>query len=94
MKKIIVGLFLVFQVFLYAQEQETNTFQQSENAATGNNRGAIGGVGGEQIEADGNPPNDGDPLPVPIDDNLPLLVVMGASIAVYHFRKKMMIKTK
>lgn len=94
MKKIIVGLFLVFQVFLYAQEQETNTFQQSENAATGNNGGAIGGVGGEQIEADGNPPNDGDPLPVPIDDNLPLLVVMGASIAVYHFRKKMMIKTK
>ena len=94
MKKIIVGLFLVFQVFLYAQEQETNTFQQSENAATGNNRGAIGGVGGEQIEADGNPPNDGDPLPVPIDDNLPLLVVMGASVAVYHFRKKMMIKTK
>ena len=94
MKKIIVGLFLVFQVFLYAQEQETNTFQQSENAATGNNGGAIGGVGGEQIEGDGNPPNDGDPLPVPIDDNLPLLVVMGASIAVYHFRKKMMIKTK
>ena len=94
MKKIIVGLFLVFQVFLYAQEQETNTFQQSENAATGNNGGAIGGVGGEQIEADGNPPNDADSLPIPIDDNLPLLVVMGASVAVYHFRKKMMIKTK
>ncbi len=94
MKKIIVGLFLVFQVFLYAQEQETNTFQQSENAATGNNGGAIGGVGGEQIEGDGNPDGGGDPLPIPIDDNLPLLVVMGASIAVYHFRKKMMIKTK
>ena len=94
MKKIIVGLFLVFQVFLYAQEQETNTFQQSENAATGNNGGAIGGVGGEQIEADGNPPNDPDSMPIPIDNNLPLLVVMGASIAVYHFRKKMMIKTK
>lgn len=83
MKKIIVGLFLVFQVFLYAQEQETNTFQQSENAATGNNGGAIGGVGGEQIEADGNPPNDGDPLPVPIDNYIPFLAISGGLIIFY-----------
>ena len=86
MKKIIVGLFLVFQVFLYAQEQETNTFQQSENAATGNNRGAIGGVGGEQIEADGNPPNDGDPLPAPIDNYIPFLAISGGLI-IFFFKK-------
>lgn len=87
MKKIIVGLFLVFQVFLYAQGQETNTFQQSENAATGNNGGAIGGVGGEQIE-DGNPPNDEDPLPAPIDDYIPVLAVIGISIIISKYRSK------
>ena len=87
MKKIIVGLFLVSQVFLYAQEQETNTFQQSENAATGTSGGAIGGVGGEQIE-DGNPPNDEDPLTIPIDDYIPALVVIGISIIIYKYRSK------
>ena len=87
MKKIIVGLFLVFQVFLYAQEHETNTIQQSENAATGNNGGAIGGIGGEQIEADGNPPNDGDPLPVPIDNYIPFLAISGGLI-IFYLKKK------
>ena len=96
MKALITTLFLfVSLIMVNAQEAEQNRFQQSENAATGNTNGsAIGGVGGEQTEDVGNPAEDGDPLPVPIDDNLPLLVVMGASIAVYHFRKKMMIKTK
>ena len=96
MKALITTLFLfVSLIMVKAQEAEQNRFQQSENAATGNTNGsAIGGVGGEQTEDTGQPPGDVDPLPVPIDDNLPLLVVMGASIAVYHFRKKMMIKTK
>ena len=95
MKAVISSLFLLLTMFLVkAQDTEENRFQQSENAATGSGS-AIGGVGGEQIEeGPGNPPGDEDSMPIPIDNNLPLLVVMGASIAVYHFRKKMMIKTK
>lgn len=97
MKALIVSLLFFFSLtFFNAQETEENRFQQSENAATGtaNTGSAIGGVGGEQEAGVGNPSGEEDPLPIPIDDNLPLLVVMGASIAVYHFRKKMMIKTK
>ncbi len=94
MKALIVSLLFFFSLtFFNAQETEENRFQQSENAAIGNN-GSANGVGGEQVEDTGGPPGDLDSMPIPIDNNLPLLVVMGASIAVYHFRKKMMIKTK
>ena len=84
MKALITTLFLfVSLIMVKAQEAEQNRFQQSENAATGNNGGAIGGVGGEQIEADGNPPNDGDPLPVPIDNYIPFLAISGGLIIFY-----------
>ena len=87
MKKLISTLFLFMVIFWgAAQETEENRFQQSENAATGtaNTGSAIGGVGGEQ-EAVGNPPGEDD---VPIDDYLPALVIIGATLIIYRLKSK------
>lgn len=84
MKALITTLFLfVSLIMVKAQEAEQNRFQQSENAATGNNRGAIGGVGGEQTEGIGNPAEDDDPLPAPIDNYIPFLAISGGLIIFY-----------
>ena len=85
MKALITTLFLfVSLIIVNAQEAEQNRFQQSENAATGNTNGsAIGGVGGEQTEDTGNPADDGDPLPVPIDNYIPFLAISGGLIIFY-----------
>ena len=90
MKALITTLFLfVSLIMVKAQEAEQNRFQQSENAATGNTNGsAIGGVGGEQTEDIGNPADDVDPLPAPIDNYIPVLAVIGISIIISKYRSK------
>ena len=87
MKALISTLLLFLAIFLVkGQETEENRFQQSENAATGTSGGgsALGGVGGEQ-EAAGNPPGEDD---VPIDDYLPALVIIGATLIIYQLKSK------
>lgn len=84
MRAQILSCFLLIGVTVVnAQETtEQNRFQQSENATTNSSGSAIGGVGGEQI-AGGNPPGDGDPLPVPIDNYIPFLAISGGLIIFY-----------
>lgn len=69
-----------------AQEQhEENAFQKSENAATGTNGSAIGGVGAEQTQGPGNLPGDEE---IPIDDYLPVLAISALVIMVYQYKMK------
>lgn len=89
MKKLILSIitiFLVSSMFAQEQKQEINTFQKSENAATGTTSGgATGGVGGEQVEGPGNPPGEDE---IPIDNYLPVLALLGSSLVIYKYRYK------
>ena len=69
-----------------AQQDEVNSFQQSENQATGNVSGANGSIGDNQVQSGpGNPDN---PDEVPIDDYLPALVIIGATLIIYQLKSK------
>ena len=69
-----------------AQQDEVNSFQQSENQATGNASGANGSIGDNQVQSGpGNPDN---PDEVPIDDYLPALVIIGATLIIYQLKSK------
>lgn len=86
MKKFILAIILLITAnFFYAQEQqEVNAFQQSENIATGtvpSTESKDGVVSGPT-----NPP--GPELEIPIDEYLPMLVVVGFFLALYRFRYK------
>ena len=93
MKKLIlsiIAIFLASNMFAQEQKQEVNTFQKSENAATGTtnaatNGGAIGSVGAEQVQGAGNPPGDKE---IPIDNYLPALVIIGATLIIYQLKSK------
>ena len=88
MKNLILTVFLFFIAnFFSAQEQQdVNTFQKSENAATAT---VSGGADMQRAEADGstgNPPGDSDDIP--IDDYMPVLAIIGGFIIIYKFRHK------
>ena len=87
MKRIFSCFFLVLSLMMVnAQQEEVNSFQQSENQATGNASGANGSIGDNQVQSGpGNPDN---PDEVPIDDYLPALVIIGAILIIYQLKSK------
>ena len=87
MKRIFSCFFLVLSLMMVnAQQEEVNSFQQSENQATGNASGANGSIGDNQVQSGpGNPDN---PDEVPIDDYLPALVIIGATLIIYQLKSK------
>ena len=87
MKRIFSCFFLVLSLMMVnAQQEEVNSFQQSENQATGNVSGANGSIGDNQVQSGPGNPNGSDE--VPIDDYLPALVIIGASLIIYRLKSK------
>ena len=87
MKRIFSCFFLVLSLMMVnAQQDEVNSFQQSENQATGNASGANGSIGDNQVQSGPGNPNGSDE--VPIDDYLPALVIIGASLIIYQLKSK------
>ena len=87
MKRIFSCFFLVLSLMMVnAQQEEVNSFQQSENQATGNVSGANGSVGDNQVQS--GPGNPDGPDEVPIDDSLPALVIIGATLIIYQLKSK------
>ena len=87
MKRIFSCFFLVLSLMMVnAQQEEVNSFQQSENQATGNASGANGSIGDSQVQSGpGHPPGDEE---IPIDDYLPALVIIGATLIIYQLKSK------
>ena len=67
--------------FVWAQQEE-NAFQQSENRATGTTNGS----GANQAQS--GPGNPDGPDEVPIDDYLPALAIIGATLIIYQLKSK------
>ncbi len=85
MKRIFSCFFLVLSLMMVnAQQEEVNSFQQSENQATGNANSVKGSVGDNQVQS--GPTNPPGPDEVPIDDYLPALVIIGASLIIYRLK--------
>lgn len=87
MKRIFSCFFLVLSLMMVnAQQEEVNSFQQSENQATGNASGANGSIGDSQVQSGpGNVPGDDE---IPIDDYLPILALIGATLIIYQLKSK------
>ena len=87
MKRIFSCFFLVLSLMMVnAQQDEVNSFQQSENQATGNASSVKGSVGDSQVQSGpGHPPGDDE---IPIDDYLPALAIIGASLIIYRLKSK------
>ena len=79
-------IFILITGIAISQEREENTFQQSENQATGNASGANGSIGDNQVQS--GPGNPDGPDEVPIDDYLPALVIIGATLIIYRLKSK------
>ena len=87
MKRIFSCFFLVLSLMMVnAQQEEVNSFQQSENQATGNASGANGSIGDNQVQSGPGNPNGSDE--VPIVDYLPALVIIGATLIIYQLKSK------
>ncbi len=87
MKRIFSCFFLVLSLIMVnAQQDEVNSFQQSENQATGNANSLKGSVGDSQVQS--GPGNPDGPDEVPIDDYLPALVIIGATLIIYQLKSK------
>ena len=79
-------IFILITGIAISQEREENTFQQSENQATGNASSVKGSVGDSQVQSGpGNVPGDEE---IPIDDYLPALVIIGATLIIYQLKSK------
>ena len=79
-------IFILITGIAISQEREENTFQQSENQATGNASGANGSIGDSQVQSGpGDPPGEDE---VPIDDYLPILALIGATLIIYQLKSK------
>ena len=87
MKRIFSCFFLVLSLMMVnAQQEEVNSFQQSENQATGNANSVKGSVGDSQVQSGpGNVPGDDE---IPIDDYLPILALLGIFLVIYKYRYK------
>lgn len=89
MKKFFLVFFLFSFFTLNAQQEDINTFQQSENQATGTSSSALSRQGIEnqtkEESGPGNPPGEDE---IPIDDYLPLLAILGAVLVIYQFKSK------
>jgi hypothetical protein len=80
-KNILLSFLLMSSCFVWAQQEE-NAFQQSENRATGTTNGS----GANQVQS--GPGNPDGPDEVPIDDYLPALVIIGATLIIYQLKSK------
>ena len=80
-KNILLSFLLMSSCFVWAQQEE-NAFQQSENRATGTTNGS----GANQAQS--GPGNPDGPDEVPIDDYLPALVIIGATLIIYQLKSK------
>ena len=79
-------IFILITGIAISQEREENTFQQSENQATGNASGANGSIGDNQVQSGpGNLPGDEE---IPIDNYLPILALIGATLIIYQLKSK------
>ena len=79
-------IFILITGIAISQEREENTFQQSENQATGNASGANGSIGDNQVQSGpGHPPGDEE---IPIDNYLPILALIGATLIIYQLKSK------
>ena len=87
MKRIFSCFFLVLSLIMVnAQQDEVNSFQQSENQATGYASSVKGSVGDSQVQSGpGHPPGDEE---IPIDNYLPILALMGATLIIYQLKSK------
>ena len=87
MKRIFSCFFLVLSLMMVnAQQDEVNSFQQSENQATGNASGANGSIGDSEVQSGpGDPPGEEE---IPIDNYLPILALMGATLIIYQLKSK------
>lgn len=87
MKRIFSCFFLVLSLIMVnAQQDEVNSFQQSENQATSNASGANGSIGDSEVQSSpGNPPGEEE---IPIDNYLPILALMGATLIIYQLKSK------
>ncbi len=79
-------IFILITGIAISQEREENTFQQSENQATGNASGANGSIGDNQVQSGPGNPNGSDE--VPIDNYLPILALIGATLIIYQLKSK------
>ena len=80
-KNILLSFLLMSSCFVWAQQEE-NAFQQSENRATGTTNGS----GANQAQS--GPGNPDGSVEVPIDDYLPALVIIGATLIIYQLKSK------
>ena len=80
-KNILLSFLLMSSCFVWAQQEE-NAFQQSENRATGTTNGS----GANQAQSGPGNPDGSDE--VPIDDYLPALVIIGATLIIYQLKSK------
>ena len=79
-------IFILITGIAISQEREENSFQQSENQATGNASGANGSIGDNQVQSGpGNLPGDEE---IPIDNYLPILALIGATLIIYQLKSK------
>ena len=79
-------IFILITGIAISQEREENTFQQSENQATGNASSVKGSVGDSQVQS--GPANPDGEDEVPIDDYLPALAIIGATLIIYRLKSK------
>lgn len=89
MKKTIYLLLLVLSVSCFAQ-QGSNPFAEPESRNTfSRDQGVEERSGGEKVQPSTQKDGGGNPGdPAPIDDYLPLLVVVAVGLIVYHVRKQ------
>ena len=80
-KNILLSFLLMSSCFVWAQQEE-NAFQQSENRATGTTNGS----GANQAQSGPGNPDGSDE--VPIDDYLPALALIGATLIIYQLKSK------
>ena len=80
-KNILLSFLLMSSCFVWAQQEE-NAFQQSENRATGTTNGS----GANQAQSGPGNPDGSDE--VPIDDYLPALAIIGATLIIYQLKSK------
>ena len=92
MKKLLI-LFLFFIGSWMNSQQENNPFFKSENnAEVANSKDEI--KGNQATGGPGNPGGGDDPLPVPIDDYTPMLLICAGGMIVYFSRKKSKLNMK
>lgn len=88
MKGIVKILCFIFSIaYINGQQEEENSFQKSEDVATGV-KPKDKTIGDEELLSVGNPPGDDE---IPIDEHIPVLLIAGVSIIIYKYRYKLKI---